>query len=190
MIFIAIDIETTGLYPIPGSKIFCCAVNTGKAITVETNIEKLRPILEDKSVCKIIHNAHFDSFWFRMLYNIRVTNIWDTRLMEQVLLGENLPRSSNNEDMKKQSSSSLLYTLDRYGLAKLENKHLGASFATRSKTASLTAQEIEYAKNDVKYLLHLQAMQERRLVKLDLMRIANLENRLVEVVVDMRARGI
>lgn len=191
MKFIAIDIETTGLYPVPGSKIFCISINYGNEIKVYKNdFNKIKPLLEDKSICKVIHNAHFDSFWLRMLYNIRVVNIWDTRLMEQVLLGENLPRSNNNEELKRQSSSSLLYTLDRYGLAKLENKHIGASFANKNVNAKLTAQELEYAKNDVRYLLHLQAMQERRLVKLDLMRVANLENKLVEVVVDMRARGI
>lgn len=191
MNFVAVDIETSGLYPVPGrSKIFCCAVNTGKTIQVYTDMNKLKPMLEDKSITKVIHNAGFDAFWLLRMCNIRVTNIWDTRLMEQVILGENVPRSSNNEELKRELSSSLKYTLARYGLAELENKHLGASFATRPLNKPLTSEEIEYAKNDVRYLLHLQAMQERRLMKLELTRVANLENKLVEVVVDMRNRGI
>lgn len=189
--YIAVDIETTGLYPHPGiSKIFCVAVNTGKSIDVITDPLKLKPVLEDPSITKVIHNAGFDAFWLLRLHNIRVRNIWDTRLMEQIIIGENLPRNSNNEELKKELSSSLLYTLARYGLAELKDKHIGASFAGKPKDQALTAKEIEYAKNDVRYLLHLQAMQERRLMKLGLTRVANLENSLVETVVDMRARGI
>lgn len=189
--YIGIDIETSGLYPIPNqSKIFCLAVNTGKTIQVHTDIEKLRPVLQDKSITKVIHNAAFDSFWLRRMYGIEVRNIWDTKLMEQVIVGDQLSRDSKDEDLKKEISSSLLHTLARYGLAELENKEIGASFATRSLTAPLTKQEIEYAKNDVRYLLQLQAIQERRLMKLGLTRVANLENSLVEVTVKMRDRGL
>ena len=187
---IAIDIETTGLYPVPGSKIFCCAVNDLKTIQVHTNIDKLKPILEDKSIMKIIHNANFDAFWLLRLHGIRVTNIWDTRLMEQVIIGDNLSRNTKDENLKRELSSSLLYTLARYGLAELKNKEMGAAFATRDKNKPLTTAEIEYAKNDVRYLPQLQALQEQRLLKLGLTRIANLENSLVEITVKMRHYGL
>lgn len=189
--FIAADIETSGIYPVSGkSKIFCIAINTNGTPQVHTDILKLKPLLEDKSITKVIHNAGFDAFWLLRMYNIRVANIWDTMLMEKIILGETLPFSNHNEQAKRELSTSLQYTLARYGLAELTDKHIGASFATRSMSAPLTQKEIEYAKNDVRYLLHLQAMQERRLTKLELTRVANLENSLVEVVVDMRARGI
>lgn len=189
--FIAIDIETSGLYPKKHSKIFCCAVNTGKTIKVYENILQLKPILEDKNITKIIHNAAFDSFWFRRLYNIRVTNIWDTQLAELVLLGESLQEkeTANNKELMLQSSAKLGWTLQRYGLATL-NKDMSASFATRSLSAPLTKAEIEYVKKDVEYLPQLQAMQEYRLAKLGLMQVMNLENKVVEVVVEMRNRGI
>lgn len=191
MNYIAIDIETNGLYPIyRQSKIFCCAVNTGKTVVVHIDINKLKPILEDPSICKVIHNASLDCFWLKMVHGISITNIWDTRLMEQVIIGETLPHSNKIEELRKELSTSLLYTLSRYGLAELQNKSMGAKFAGRSTLKPLTSEEIEYAKNDVRYLLMLQAMQERRIVKLGLTRVANLENRLVEVVTDMRVRGI
>lgn len=189
MKFIAIDIETTGLYPHPHSKIFCVAVNDGSTIKIVENPAFLKKVLEDKSVCKVIHNAAFDCFWLKRLHNIDVQNIWDTRLVEQIIIGQNLPHSNRDEALRRELSSSLLYTLSRYGLAEL-NKHMGASFANKNPNSKLTAAEIVYAKNDVKYLLHLQAMQEMRLRKLDLMRVATLENRLVEEVVKMRDRGI
>jgi len=187
---IAADIETTGLYPVPNSKIYCVAVNTSKSIAVHTDIKSLKPILEDKRIRKVIHNAAFDSFWLRMLYNIEVQNIWDTRIMEQIIIGENLPRSSKDEALKKELSSSLLYTLSRYGLAELENKSLGEAFATRDRNKPLTKEELDYAKNDVRYLLKLQKLQEQKLIESDLMRVAEMENKVVERIVNMRYVGI
>ena len=187
--FIAIDIETSGLYPHIGkSKIFCIAVNTGKSIQVYEDINKVRPILEDRSWCKVIHNASFDCFWLKRLHGITVRNIWDTRLMEIVLIGETM-RGAKDEETKNELSTSLEYTLKRYGLAELD-KHIGKSFSTKNINSRLAADEIEYVKNDVRYLLSLQAMQERRLTLLDLMRVADLENKTVEKVVEMRDRGI
>lgn len=191
MKYIAIDIETTGLYPLPHSKIFCVAVNDGKKIWLAegSTIKSLKGILEDEKVCKVIHNAKFDAFWLKRVYGITVKNIWCTRLMEQVIIGDNLPRSEKSEELKEQLSSSLKYTLKRYGLAELD-KTMGANFATRDVNAPLTESEKRYAMDDVRYLLYLQAMQETRLAKLNLMRVANLENKLIEVLVDIQDRGI
>lgn len=187
--FIAVDIETTSLHPeLPGSKIWCIAVNDGKKVVVHTNPENVRKVLEDKKVTKVIHNAAFDCYWLAYLHGINVTNIWDTRLMEQVIIGDNLPRSEKDEQRRIELSSSLKYTLKRYGLADL-SKTLGISFTTRGN-GPLTKEELEYVKDDVSYLLQLQALQEYRLTKLDLMRIANLENMVVERVVQMRMRGV
>lgn len=192
--FVAVDIETTGLYPVPGrAKIFCCAVNDGKSIKVVENIASLKALLEDSRITKVIHNAGFDGYWLQMLHGITVRNIWDTQLMEQVIIGDNLYDEDNyarvTEQQREQLSPNLYYTLKRYGLATLD-KSTGAAFATKPLNAKLTAKEIEYAKGDVRYLLMLQAMQERRLAKLDLIRVANLENSCVEVTIAMRCRGL
>ena len=71
MKFVAIDIETTGLYPSPlitsglytgrPNKIFCLTINTGASIQLVEDMQKVKPILEDKTICKVIHNAQFDS---------------------------------------------------------------------------------------------------------------------------------
>ena len=192
--FVAIDIETTGLHPKPwdkNCKIFCISVNTGKTLKLyePKDFKQLFPLLSDPHITKVIHNAKFDMLWIKRLYNIDIRSVWDTRLMEQIILGDNLPRSEKDENIREQLSSSLKYTLARYGLAKLD-KTIGATFANRPVDKPLTKEEKDYAIDDVRYLLQLQAMQEYRLAKLDLMRVAHLENKLVEVVVSMVARGI
>lgn len=187
---IAIDIETSGLYPIKGSKIFCCAVNDGKTIKVETNIAKLKTILEDKNTTKIIHNASFDSFWLKRHYNIEVQNIWDTMIMERIIIGDNLMSEENaTEEQKMELSASLFYTLKRYGLP-THDKAMSYNFSVRPINKPLTTEEIDYAKSDVRHLIMLKAMQEIRLAKLHLTQLASLENKVVEVLVRMRDNGI
>jgi|SRR6478609_966112 len=187
---IAIDIETSGLYPIPGSKIFCCAVNDGHNIKVHTSFEELRKVLEDESIQKVIHNAAFDSFWLYMKHGIEVRNIWDTDLMERVLIGDNLLNADNaTEKQKMELSASLYYTLKRYKLP-AHDKAMSYNFSQRPINAPLTKQEIDYVKSDVKHLLQVQALQEIRLQRLNLTRVGTLENKVVEVVVRMRSAGI
>lgn len=185
---IAIDIETSGLRPW-GGKIFCCAVNDGSRVWVEPDIKKLKTVLEDNEVMKVIHNAGFDATWSNLVAGINVRNIWDTRLCEQVILGQNLPRSEKDEDVRKELSSSLEYTLVRYGFPHLQ-KGMGALFAQRPWDKPLTKEEIDYAKGDVTYLLKLQVAQEAVLTREGLLKVAMLENRTVEVVARMRSRGI
>lgn len=188
--FIAIDIETTGLNPKePGSKIFCVAVNDGQKIQVYTDVEKVRKVLENKKITKVIHNAGFDCYWLKYLHNINVINIWDTMLVEQVIIGDNLADGEKNPQLQAKMSAGLGHVLKRYGLADLD-KGLQKNFALRPRDLPLTRDEIEYAKNDVRYLLQLQALQEFRATSLDLMRVVNLENSVVEVVVNMRSLGI
>lgn len=188
--FVAIDIETSGLYPVPGSKIFCCATNDGKTLKVETNILKLKPMLENKNVTKIIHNAAFDSFWLKRHYNIEVQNIWDTSVIERVLIGDNLLNEETaTEQQKMELSANLFYTLKRYGLP-THDKAMSYNFSVRPLNKPLTKEEIEYAKSDVRHLISLKAMQEIRLAQLELTKLAALENRVVEVLVRMRDAGI
>lgn len=191
--FVGVDIETTGLYPIPGSKIFCVAVNDGKSITVYEDPRKVKALMENPKITKIIHNAEFDCFWLEMLHGIRTVNIWDSKVIEQVILGDNMPIMDADkvpEPVKMELSSSLKYTLKRYGLANIKETLTGAHFAARSKSLPLTTQERDYVKEDVEYLLQLQAVQEYRLRKLDLMRVATLENLCVEITVSMRCWGL
>lgn len=190
--YVGLDIETTGLYPVPGKdKIFCVAVNFGSYTEVYTDPNKVKKICEDKSICKVIHNAAFDSFWLKMLHGIDVVNIWDSKLMEQVLIGDNLitEESKTPIPVLEELSSSLKYTLKRYKFP-VHDKALSYNFSVRPHNTPLTKQEIDYVKDDVKYLLDIQRLQQVRLERLDLLRVAGLENACVEVTVEMQANGL
>jgi DNA polymerase I-like protein with 3'-5' exonuclease and polymerase domains len=190
--FVGLDIETSGLHPVKGKdKIFCVAITDGKTAHVHESIERVRALCENENVCKVIHNAAFDGYWLKALYNIELRNVWDTKLMEQVLIGDNLwkEESKCTEEELLELSSSLYWTLKRYKLP-AHDKSMSVDFSKRPINAPLTKQEIEYVKKDVQWLLHIQALQEVRLAKLDLTRVAALENRVVEVVIRMKHEGI
>lgn len=199
MNIVGIDIETSLKYPqdLPHrkAKIFCVAVRTkkGRELYEGERIKQLKPMLEDGTIMKVIHNFGFDGFWLLMIMGIRVRNVWDSKIMEHVLLGENLPQRKNlPEDIMQELSSSLKYTLIRYGLVdyNIKEEMSGEHFLTRPINLPLNNSEKKYALTDVEYLPALQAMQQSRLLKLDLMRVATLENKLVEVTVAMRANGL
>lgn len=185
---VAIDIETSGLHPYNGY-IHCIAINDGKKTTIEIDPLKIKTLLEDETIEKVIHNAGFDATWLLLVKGINVRNIWDTRLCEQVILGETLSRSVKDEKMRLVLSSSLEYTLVRYGFPRLK-KGMGAQFALRPWGAPLTKDEKDYVSGDVQYLIPLRDAQEALLTRDGLMEVALLENKTVEVVARMRARGI
>lgn len=193
MKYVALDTETTGLYPILGvSKIFCATVcyGVGKEPKIFYDPTEIKALCEDESICKIIHNASFDGFWLKRLHNIDIKNIWDSKLMEQVLIGDNLFSEENaTESQKMTLSSSLYYTLKRYGLP-IHDKSFGYNFSTRPINKPLTKDEIGYAKNDVRHLHEIRALQELRLRKLNLTQVGFLENKCVEVTIKMQNYGI
>jgi DNA polymerase I-like protein with 3'-5' exonuclease and polymerase domains len=110
-------------------------------------------------------------------------------LMEQVLIGDNPPPKCDDPNILKKLSVGLYWTLLRYALP-AKDKDMGKHFATRPMNLPLTKSEKDYALEDVEHLLTIQKLQEYRLTKLDLMRVAFLENNVVQDTIGMRVRGI
>ncbi len=186
---IAIDIETSGLSPFK-DLIWFCTVNWGKTIEIyHKPTKELKQVLEDPSVVKVIHNAIFDCTFLAWQWNINVVNIWDSRLAEIVIQGVQIPRSSTNEQLKIMHSSSLKYTLARYGLATLD-KSIVMSFVGRNPKDPWTNDQLNYAKDDVRYLLALKVLQEFLLNRDGGMEVALLENKVVEKSYRMRILGV
>jgi len=188
MRYTAIDTETTGLHPYQ-HRLHLMSINDGRTVKATTDLQPYKKILEDPTICKVVHNAHFDLPFIALQANIRVKNVWDTKLCEQIILGMTLPRANRDEEMKKQYSSSLKYTLTRYGFPDLD-KGLQMSFVTHPYGKPFSKEQLEYAKNDVRYLLELQQAQEYILTRDGLIELALLENRVVEKVSTMRTLGI
>lgn len=195
MKYFALDIETIGLKIYNGT-IWMLAVNDGKKTKVEHDcfgkaayFEKYRAILEDENICKVIHNAAFDGSYIGANTGIIIRNIWDTSLCETVLQGVQIPRGSRDEHLKAMHSSSLKYTLARYGLP-VPNKDITKQFIDRPVGTKFTKEEIEYAGDDVKSLLELQRAQEYLLTRDGLLEVALLENKVVEKTIQMALHGV
>jgi len=181
---IEVDTETSGLHFIEHElKLLQIGYGRGKNIIV-IDVRKVglknvsrctRKIFESKDVVKIFQHALFDLCFIYQHLGIKVTNIYDTKLAEQVLLGD------------QTISSSLKEILDRYELAKLD-KSLQISFVTYD-TPTYTKEQIKYAADDVRYLEKLMIKQLAKATKDDQVIIA-LENQVVEIVASMRYTGI
>src|SRR6266566_10111952 len=97
---------------------------------------KLGALLQSNGVEVVFHDADYDLRLLHQDYGWHVTNIFDTRVAAQ-LLGI--------------KSFGLAALLDQYFDVKLDKKHLRADWSMRP----LTADMLEYAAQDTRYLLQL-----------------------------------
>jgi len=97
---------------------------------------KLGQLLQSKAVEVVFHDADYDLRLLHQDYGWHVTNIFDTRVASQ-LLGI--------------KSFGLATLLDQYFDVKLDKKHQRADWSMRP----LTADMLEYAAQDTRYLLQL-----------------------------------
>ena len=97
---------------------------------------KLGQLLQSKAVEVVFHDADYDLRLLHQDYGWHVTNIFDTRVASQ-LLGI--------------KSFGLAALLDQYFDVKLDKKHQRADWSMRP----LTADMLEYAAQDTRYLLQL-----------------------------------
>lgn len=195
MRYVAIDIETVGLRPFKGT-IWMISVTEGKRTKVLHNcfgdtsyFKEIRKLLEDKLVTKIIHNAEFDAAYIELNTGIKVRNIWDTQLAETVIQGTQIARGSKDEKLRKLHGVSLYNTLQRYGF-KPHDKAVRANFVNRPLGTAFTKEELKYAGDDTKHLIPLQQAQEYLLTRDKGLEVALLENKVVEVVANMKVKGL
>lgn len=180
---IALDLETQGLNPWTQKCLLLTYTLGDKEKIVHVRgdardvIESLRAPLEDPTIIKIIHRSSFDATWLAVEYGIFIRNIWDTKLMENILLGRG-----------EIGKTSLLDTLVRHKFAKL-NKATVQTFIGQ-QGYDFTTEQLHYAAADVAYLHKLKARQMRLLKKKDMLLLAQLENKVAEVTYRMRVTGV
>lgn len=195
MKYVAIDIETNGLTHINGI-IWGIGVNDGKKVQVLHDCKggagffnKIKTVLENPEICKVIHNAAFDCYMIEMLTGIKIRNVWDTMLCEVVIQGLQIPKDSKDKVLAAKHSSALEFTLPRYGF-KSPDKSITKQFINRPRGIKFKDSEIEYIEGDVKYLLALQRAQEFLLTRDGQLEVALLENKCVEKIIQMKVAGI
>jgi DNA polymerase I-like protein with 3'-5' exonuclease and polymerase domains len=152
---------------------------------------------EDPKVIKVIHSSEFDIpmiFWWTDVF---IENVWDSKLMESVILGLGMQKTRSTEKDPKWSTN-LDLTLRRRGIAKL-NKELRALHYDKIEQQRYEEvygkKEVErmkskYGMDDVKYLTELYLQQEEDIRELQLENVAWLENNCAEVTAIMRINGI
>lgn len=179
---IAFDLETTGLSPWNG-KVLLVTLKypDGKKIQLRGSevkkIQALKKEFESDKNVYIIHNSSFDATWMAVHYDIYIKNVFDTKLMMQIIQGEG-----------EFSSSSLATCLQRYKLGKLD-KSIRKTFIGM-KSENFSKEQLQYALEDVEYLHELKRLQLEDIKRMDLMTLADLENKTAIVTYNMRVNGI
>lgn len=193
---VAIDIETIGLKPYSGTiwMVGWCGSDCKVQIASDPNGLKkcpleLRELLQDKSICKVIHNAQFDIPYMELVWGVRCVNVWDTMVAEKVIQGVTAPDHKVTEEFKVAHSASLKYTLARYGFP-VPNKDITKQFINRPLGTKFTKEENDYLVGDVQYLLPLRKAQEFILTRDKQLEAALLDNKVIERVCRMRVLGL
>lgn len=187
--YISFDMETTGLDIYKDDIHFCNYDLNGKRghFIMRPDLVKhpvipkeVRHALEDEDVTVIIQSSQFDAPMFRLKTGIRITNIWDTQIVETVLLGGKF-------EISQWDDTSLKTILKRYKIADI-SKEVRNTFIDYK--GPITKKQLNYGDTDIKYLRKLAQMQLERAEELDLVNVVKLENRTCEVTAELRFNGI
>lgn len=152
---IAVDTETMGLLPTRDRLCLVQICNPQGIVTViriaknQTDAPNLKQLLENINVAKVFHFARFDLATLRQHLNIHVTPVFCTKIASK------LARTYTNRHGLKE----LIQELENVELDK------SAQSSDWGNAANLSDKQLNYASNDVRYLLSarqkLMAMLER-----------------------------
>ena len=175
--------------------------NKGKSYKMPRELPLLKKeygkALTDPKVVKVIHSSEFDIPMIYWHTGIFIEGVWDSKLIEAVILGIGMQRTRKTEK-DPQWSTSLDLTLRRRKIAELEK---GLRELYYDKIAMQRYLEVygvkktrmlqeRYELDDVKYLPTLYEQQKADVERLGLENVAWLENNCAEVTAIMRINGI
>ncbi|MBZ0312754.1 ribonuclease D [Clostridium butyricum] len=141
--YMAIDTETTGLDSINDELCLIQIGANGRYFLIkyfkENNYKNIKKLLEDNEIIKVFHNAIFDvRFIMNNFDNIQIRNIVCTKISAKLINGID----------KKSSLKDLL--LENFNI-KIDKKQQLSDWSK----SELSLEQLEYATNDVKYLVRL-----------------------------------
>lgn len=178
------DTETTGLDPLK-HKILLIQIGTPKfqyvfdmARIPSDSYEPIFKILKAEKIVKIFQNGKFDYKMLKSNYGIRVKNLADTMITEQLL----------TKGVKKKGFG-LGELVSKYRAGKM-SKDVREGFSIKKYGDTFTQQQIEYAANDVAVLEPIYNAQRKIALSKGMLDLVNLENEAVRVTAEMELNGI
>ena len=179
MPIIGVDTETTGLDPFESELLLVQLGNLDKQYVIDArqcSLEPLREILESRKV-KVLHNAKFDYKMLKQRASIRMENVVDTMLIEQVL----------RNGRRAEGGNGLAAVVERYTRKKV-SKEEQESFINH--TGDFTKAQLEYARRDVIYPLEVLHKQMPLVRKAGLEHTVKLECLAVTAIADIELNGV
>lgn len=187
---IAWDTETDGLEWVTGKSYWYQFSDSKRAWLVDIrrcDCQIFKKVLESPKVLKIIHNSAFDAAWQAREHKIYTRNIWDTRYIEQVVLGIALPRELKKAERDMYEplySPSLKWCYERRGYP---SKFEFEPFLDLPHMPSKYQQE--YMVRDVSHLHALMMDQQDSITRMGLEDVAYLENNVAFITYNMMVNG-
>tara|TARA_Y100000590_G_scaffold455018_1_gene602876 strand:+ start:219 stop:827 length:609 start_codon:yes stop_codon:yes gene_type:complete len=150
---VAIDTETMGLNPIR-DRLCLIQLSSGNGVChlIKINDLKIKPknllkILKNNKILKIFHYARFDVAILKYTYNIKIRNIYCTKIASK------LARTYTNKHGYKDLCKELL------------NKTISKSEQTSDWGGQLTKEQQKYAATDVYYLHKIKNILDKTLIR-------------------------
>nr|BDD45666.1 hypothetical protein 14 [Desulfobacterales bacterium] len=174
-----VDTETTGLDP-HSDRLVLVQIHAGDHTVImdarKADLTPLKPILEDKSVLKVLHNAAFDIKFLKKNLGCNVVGIFDTFLAERLITaGTGTLRDCSLRNVAK-----------KY-LDKNVDKSQQVSFA---ENCEIGPEQLEYAAVDVEVLPGIFEAQKSQLTQQGLVDTARLEFDLSPVIAGIELKGV
>ncbi len=177
---IAVDTEANSLDPYLLKLLLVQVATEGKCYVLKADLdfEPLRRVLENPQKLKIIQNGNFDCEVLKVKKGIEIKNIFDTMIAERILT------------MGLSRENSLRAIAKKYLDISLDKNWESYDWEGSARTGRITAKQLRYAALDTLILFPIFKKQFLRIKEEELLKVAELEFKLIPVVASIELRGL
>lgn len=181
--FLSVDTETTGVDPLVDDVLL---LSIGSPLNqyvfdlarVESQLPRIKALLENPKVTCVLHNAKFDYKFLKHKLGIEMDNLLDTMLAEMLL-----------QKGRKMQGFGLDDVTDKY-LGVTLNKEIRKTFTTMRYGDRFSDEQLKYSAMDVMYLELIRRMQLQLFTKHGLTKVGALEMSAIPPSGDMELNGM